>query len=644
MAADERKVGRHHLAFYRGWVQGMDLAVVASKYLEIGLDLRLARSTHAWLRDTLSQAALRQGRRGEARLLRMSLRHVLQSQDGNQPAASTNPTLEQFREEHDPDDFYSEDELIAIYAQAFPQVVDRRASRRHRLIERQLAALRWVEELIATKPVPGDWVTAWFDKTVADRFLIARIYTLEDLQERIQAKGFRWWADVPRMGAKGAARIIAWLQGYEDSLGKVPLQALKPQRKQNALQLIAQRPQTMAIVPMEVLAVPHALSGMQGSNRNHSVQRIKAQTDLEAIAEWIYSKAGSPNTARAYRKEAERLLLWAVMERGKALADLDVDDCAKYRDWLSMLGRTEVDQWPFTLPQARWIGRRNIPRTDEAWRPFDGKLSLPSVRQAIVIVSSFFEWLVKVQYFGFNPWTAVNTKPASRKGDKPPDLELTRVLSESQWDFLLAHVESTPPSAARDRARFALTFAYSTGMRLSELVDSTVEMLYSRPLRGQLGQRWMLNVLGKGGKWRAVPMSDGVMESLSAYLASRNLFSNPMDNPPSTPLIASLNGKSPVTGSMLYKALREVFMSAAQAMRLAGHTHEAGQIERASTHWLRHSRGSHLGLAGVAPSVIQQLLGHASLATTSIYTQHDDERLWKELSEHDRPSADEEPG
>ncbi len=115
MAADERKVGRHHLAFYRGWVQGMDLAVVASKYLEIGLDLRLARSTHAWLRDTLSQAALRQGRRGEARLLRMSLRHVLQSQDGNQPAASTNPTLEQFREEHDPDDFYSEDELIAMF-------------------------------------------------------------------------------------------------------------------------------------------------------------------------------------------------------------------------------------------------------------------------------------------------------------------------------------------------------------------------------------------------------------------------------------------------------------------------------------------------------------------------------------------------
>lgn len=639
MAADERKVGRHHLAFYRGWVQGMDLAVVSAKYLEIGLDLRLARSTHAWLRDTLSQAALRQGRRGEARLLRMSLRHVLQSQDGNQPATSTNPTLEQFREEHDPDDFYSEDELIAIYAQAFPQVVDRRASRRHRLIERQLAALRWVEELIATKPVPGDWVTAWFDKTVADRFLIARIYTLEDLQERIQAKGFRWWADVPRMGAKGAARIIAWLQGYEDSLGKVPLQALKPQRKQNALQLIAQRPQTMAIVPMEVLAVPHALSGVQGSNRNHTVQRIKAQTDLEAIAEWISSRSGSPNTARAYRKEAERLLLWAIMERGKALADLDVDDCTKYRDWLSMLGRTVADQWPFQLPQERWIGRRNIPRTDEAWRPFDGKLSLPSVRQALVIVSSLFQWLVGVQYFAFNPWTAVNTKPASRTGDKPPALELTRVLSESQWEFLQTHVESMPPSSGRDRTRFVLAFAYSTGMRLSELVGSTVEMLYSRPLRGQLGQRWMLNVLGKGGKWRAVPMSDGVMASLSTYLASRNLSSNPMDNPPSTPLIAALNGKSPVTDSLLYKSLRKVFMSAAQAMRDEGHTHEAGQIARASTHWLRHSRGSHLGLAGVAPSVIQQLLGHASLATTSIYTRNDDERLWKELSEFDKPAA-----
>ena len=77
MAKDERKIGRHHLAFYRGWLQGIELAVLAEQYLEDGLDLRLAKSTHRWLQDALSQAALRHGRRGEARLLRTSLRHIV---------------------------------------------------------------------------------------------------------------------------------------------------------------------------------------------------------------------------------------------------------------------------------------------------------------------------------------------------------------------------------------------------------------------------------------------------------------------------------------------------------------------------------------------------------------------------------------
>ena len=640
MAGGERKVGRHHLAFYRGWLQGMDLAVLSSKYLEIGLDLRLARSTLTWLSDTLSQAALRQGRRGEARLLRMSLRHVIvATKDEAHPEVAPPPTLEQFREETDPDEFYSEEELISLYADAFPQVVDAKVRRRNRLIERQLAALRWVEELIATEPVAHDWVAAWFDKTVADRLMIAHIYTLGDLQQCIQRKGFRWWVDVPRLGAKGATRIIAWLQGYENSLGKVPLQALKPQRKQDAQQLIAMRPQTTAIVPMEVFAVPQALSGVQGSNRNHAVQRIGAKTDHEAIAAWISAKSGSPNTARSYRKEAERLFLWAIMERGKALADLDVDDCTAYRDWLAMLGRTEASQWPYRLPQERWIGRRNIPRTSDAWRPFDGKLSLASVRQALVIVSGLFQWLVGVQYFAFNPWDAVNAKPAARSDEEVPDLELTRVLSESQWEFLLAHVEALPQTPARERIRFVLTFAYSTGMRLAELGGATVGRLYSKPLRGQLGQRWMLKVLGKGAKWRPVPMSDGVMTSLSSYLASRSLPTNPAENDPATPLIASLDGKSSVSDSMLYKALRDVFRSAARAMLAEGHAHEAGQIARASTHWLRHSRGSHLGLAGVAPNLIQQLLGHASLDTTSIYTKSDEERLWRELSALEKTAA-----
>lgn len=101
-----RKIGRHHLAFYRGWLQGLDLKVAADRYLESGLDQRIARSTLAWIQQTLTMAARRHGRHALARLLRLPL--------GTLPEAvrSTTalPSLETFREAHDPDHFYSEKE------------------------------------------------------------------------------------------------------------------------------------------------------------------------------------------------------------------------------------------------------------------------------------------------------------------------------------------------------------------------------------------------------------------------------------------------------------------------------------------------------------------------------------------------------
>lgn len=57
-----RKLGRPHLAFYRGWLQGMDIKRAADRYLESGLDLRLARTTLTWILQTLAMATRRDGR------------------------------------------------------------------------------------------------------------------------------------------------------------------------------------------------------------------------------------------------------------------------------------------------------------------------------------------------------------------------------------------------------------------------------------------------------------------------------------------------------------------------------------------------------------------------------------------------------
>jgi len=183
-------------------------------------------------------------------------------------------------------------------------------------------------------------------------------------------------------------------------------------------------------------------------------------------------------------------------------------------------------------------------------------------------------------------------------------------------------------------------FAYATGLRLSELVDAKTGRLYTMPLRDSLEARWMLKVRGKGRKWRAVPIPDGILSMLAEYLAQRGLDPDPLVNPPETPLIARLASNDPVSPSSLYKALKDFFQSAAEALRADGHIQEAKDFARASVHWLRHTRGSHLGSAGVPPNLIQKLLGHASLATTSIYTESDEERLWQELTDLERNDAD----
>lgn len=622
----ERKVGRHHLAFYRGWVQGLDIKSLADLYLETGLDLRLAKATLTWLRDTLSQAALRHGRWGEARLLKLHLAGEQRDCQKDYPA------LDEFRVEHDPEGFYREDELIQLYLQTFPQAADKKVGQRRRLLEQQLGALVWIEQLLATEPVSDDLVSAWFDKPVADRLILAGISTIGAMHERIRERGYRWWLTVPKLGEKGAARIVAWLRGYEQTLGPLPGHALAPVRTQSTPSLIQQRDRVTAIVPIETLKVPESLAGESGSNRFPGRPRIDAINDHHAIQSWLTTKAGSPNTERAYRKEAERLLLWAVIERQKALADMEVDDCTAYRDWLSMLGRTAPSQWPYRIPQESWIGKRNTPRFSPNWKPFDGALSSSSVHHTLTIVSSLFEWLVRVQYFAFNPWDVVGKKPASQT-DAPEDLELTRVFSEAQWQYLNDHLATKPDDPHARRLRFVLPFAYATGLRLSELVDAMIGRLYTMPVRNSIRARWMLKVRGKGGKWRAVPFPDSVLSALRLYLSQRGLNPDPQDNPPETPLIANLNGIDAVTPSSLYKTLRTLFQSAADALRRDGHTQEAKDFDRASVHWLRHTRGSHLGTAGMPPNLIQKLLGHASLATTSIYTESDDERLWQELTE-----------
>jgi len=88
--------------------------------------------------------------------------------------------------------------------------------------------------------------------------------------------------------------------------------------------------------------IPELLDGREGSNRSRSGScQLNATNDIEAVSAWLAEYAEAAHTLRSYRKEVERLLLWATRSRGKALSSLTREDLLAYEAFLSDPG----DEW-----------------------------------------------------------------------------------------------------------------------------------------------------------------------------------------------------------------------------------------------------------------------------------------------------------
>ncbi|MGF6298399.1 hypothetical protein OKW42_001729 [Paraburkholderia sp. WC7.3d] len=128
--------------------------------------------------------------------------------------------------------------------------------------------------------------------------------------------------------------------------------------------------------PIDAPELPAGLDGRHGTNRATGHMQVAAATDPEAIRAWLARFVDTRTTFDNYRKEAERLLLWSVLQMGKPLSSLTHEDLLVYQHFLAD-----------PQPAARWTadGGRKHPRNDPRWRPFYGPLSASSQRQAMVI-------------------------------------------------------------------------------------------------------------------------------------------------------------------------------------------------------------------------------------------------------------------
>jgi integrase/recombinase XerD len=250
---------------------------------------------------------------------------------------------------------------------------------------------------------------------------------------------------------------------------------------------------------------------------------------------------------------------------------------------------------------AGWLKTRNTPLpdvgTDElaaflSQRKKEG-LNAASLRITTVHLKVFFRWLAAKG--------RLEMDPAEPLLSPRPDQTLPETLHAREVVKLLESIEPAAFLGRRDRA--ILELFYSSGLRLSELCGLRLEMIDF--------DDGFLRVTGKGNKTRVVRVGNKAREAIEDYLTNER---------------PSLVGKR--TSSHLFQSVRGGALSPDRVRQIVKERAKlAGIDQNIYPHLLRHSFATHLLEGGADLRVIQELLGHADISTTQIYTHVDRERL-----------------
>lgn len=475
-------------------------------------------------------------------------------------------------------------------------------------------------------PYPSQPIAQWFRARTAHCLINEGIITIEDLKQWIIARGHRWWAGIPRIGRLRAQAIVRWLQRYADTLGEIDPKFLQPPSPTATISTITLDPNRLdQLAPLSQMVIPHMLSGHQGSNRCRQFAWIQANNDHEAIQAYLSRFKG--HTHRVYKKELERLLLWAVMLAKKSMSSLLVNDCEAYKLFIA-------------APSAEFIGRRCVERFSSCWKPFSGPLSPSSQRQAIQIIRTAFDWLVKVRYLAGNPWVAVRD-PDVAQAITP--IQIERALPAPLWDKLIQILSEHAQSPAHQQARIALAAILlmgDSGLRRAEVAQACRSQLR----QSQFGENtWELRILGKRNKWREVPVSQRTIIAIQAHWKDKGkiwgedgLLPSPLLSPITTPETVRSQSKhreeNHYTGNGIYRLVDSILK---RITHLDFFTkEEICLLTSTSAHAFRHTFGTQAVAKEVPIDVVQKVLGHASVATTSLYVKAEKRRMMEEVSKY----------
>ena len=310
--------------------------------------------------------------------------------------------------------------------------------------------------------------------------------------------------------------------------------------------------------------------------------------------------AAPPTDAPAFNDLMFDFLAELEFERGLSRNTLEAyrNDLMQFGEWLKAHGKTAVTAQHADL--AGWLAELATGTPD---RPAAAAATL---QRKAACLRSFYRHLRREGVIEHDP-------TADLRSPKKPQT-LPKVLTRDEVARLLAAPRGGRPAALRDRA--LLELMYACGLRASEAIDLTVRDI---DLEAQ-----MLRARGKGSKERIVPVGREAVAAVAAYM--RHGRPTLVGLAPEPHLFVNQRGAG-LTRQGLYKIVQR-------------HARTVGLQDRMSPHTLRHTFATHLLAGGCDLRSLQEMLGHADIATTQIYTHLSADRL-KDVyfSAHPRASA-----
>ena len=220
-------------------------------------------------------------------------------------------------------------------------------------------------------------------------------------------------------------------------------------------------------------------------------------------------------------------------------------------------------------------------------------LAAASIKLIVVALKIFFRFLLGKKLVRRDPTETLSLPRIERY--------LPETLNEIQVEQFLEAIDTTVRLGLRDRAMVELL--YASGLRISELANARLENFNAEDR--------ILRVIGKGNKTRLVPVGRKACEAMAVYLSGER---------------PKLVGRR--TGNEIFLSVRGTKMTTVRAWQIVKkHARKSGLEANIYPHLLRHSFATHLLGNGADLRIIQEMLGHADISTTQVYTHVDQQRL-----------------